>query len=149
MKHESDDDISCNWYAPYSHQNIGTGTRWLGNKRTSGDLLHIDPWSSRQSKILCTGHTRENKRKKSGGWAEMCKCYEMIYADAHVWYEQSVRNSVWVWDSVLSGCASRWGSGLQQASGWESLSREVEKLLSGALKITQRGMVKRRSYGSI
>ena len=37
MEHESDGDINCKWRARYSHQRIGTETRGLGNKRTSGD----------------------------------------------------------------------------------------------------------------
>ena len=37
MEHESDGDINCNWRAGYNHQNIGTGTGGLGNKRTSED----------------------------------------------------------------------------------------------------------------
>ena len=52
-------------------------------------MLYIDPWPSRQSEILCTGHTSENKRKQSRDWTEMCGCYEMIYADSYARYEQS------------------------------------------------------------
>ena len=37
MEHESDGDTYSNWYARYSHQTIGTGTRGLKIKRTSGD----------------------------------------------------------------------------------------------------------------
>ena len=47
-------------------------------------MLHIDPWSSRQSESLCTGRTSENKRKHSRGWTEMCGSYERIYADGHM-----------------------------------------------------------------
>ena len=46
-------------------------------------VLHTDPWLSRQSEILCTGWTSENKRKLFGGWTEMCRCFQMIYVDAH------------------------------------------------------------------
>ena len=37
MKHESDDNTSCNWCPWYSHQRICTRSGGLGNKRTSGD----------------------------------------------------------------------------------------------------------------
>ena len=46
-------------------------------------LLHTDLWPSRQSGILCTEHTSENKPKKSRDVAEMSRCHEMIYVDAH------------------------------------------------------------------
>ena len=36
VEHESDGDITCNWFSWYSHQNIGTRTGRLGNKRTNG-----------------------------------------------------------------------------------------------------------------
>ena len=39
MIHETDGDTNCNWRAWYSHQMISSGTRGLGNKRTSGDHL--------------------------------------------------------------------------------------------------------------
>ena len=37
MKHESDDDTNCNWFARFSHQRNGKGTGGLGNISTSGD----------------------------------------------------------------------------------------------------------------
>ena len=37
MEHKSDCDTNCNYCYWYSHQRIGTRTRGLGNKRTSGD----------------------------------------------------------------------------------------------------------------
>ena len=37
MEYESDGDTQCNWCSWYSHQNIGTVTGGLGNKRMSGD----------------------------------------------------------------------------------------------------------------
>ena len=37
MEHESDGDTNYYWRARYSHQQIGTGTIGVGNKRTSGD----------------------------------------------------------------------------------------------------------------
>ena len=37
MKHKSDGDTNCNWYARYSHQRISTRTGGYGNKRTSRD----------------------------------------------------------------------------------------------------------------
>ena len=40
MEHESDGDNNNNWRTQYSHQRIGTGTRGLGNKRTSGYHLN-------------------------------------------------------------------------------------------------------------
>ena len=46
-------------------------------------LLYIDPWLSRQSEILCTERTSENKRKQSRGWKEMYECYEIIYTDGY------------------------------------------------------------------
>ena len=51
-------------------------------------MLHIHPWPSCQSEILCTVRTSENKRKQSHGWTEMCECYGLIYADIHVRYGQ-------------------------------------------------------------
>ena len=38
MEYEGDDDANCNWRARYSHQKFGTGTRGLGNKRTTALL---------------------------------------------------------------------------------------------------------------
>ncbi len=37
MEQESDGDSNCDWCAKYSHQNTGTETGGLENKRTSGD----------------------------------------------------------------------------------------------------------------
>ena len=37
MENESDGDTNCNLCSRYSHQNIGTGTGGLGNKRTNRD----------------------------------------------------------------------------------------------------------------
>ena len=34
---ESDGDTNCNWCTWYNHQNIGTGTGGLGNKKTFRD----------------------------------------------------------------------------------------------------------------
>ena len=42
MEHESYGYTNCNWCSWYGHQMIGTGTRGLGNKRTSGD--HQNYW---------------------------------------------------------------------------------------------------------
>ena len=75
--------------------------------------MHIDLWPSCQSEILCTRCTCENKRKQSRGWAEICRCYEMIYTDAHLRYGQLEHVS---WGSlslqqkkaVSHGCASVW-----------------------------------------
>ena len=36
MKHESNGDTNCNWYAEYSYQRIDNGTGGIGNKRTNG-----------------------------------------------------------------------------------------------------------------
>ena len=49
-------------------------------------ILHTDFWLSRQSEILRTRRTCENKRKQSRGWTEMYGCYEKKYANAHVIY---------------------------------------------------------------
>ena len=37
MRHKSDGDTNCNWWAWYSHQKINNGTGGFGNKRASGD----------------------------------------------------------------------------------------------------------------
>ena len=37
VEHESDGFTKCNWCSLYRHQRIGTKTRGLGHKRTSGD----------------------------------------------------------------------------------------------------------------
>ena len=37
MENEIDGDTNCDWCTRYSQQKIGTGTRRLGNDRTSGD----------------------------------------------------------------------------------------------------------------
>ena len=37
MKHESDGDTNCNWWTWNNPQNIGKGTEWLRNQRTSKD----------------------------------------------------------------------------------------------------------------
>ena len=52
-------------------------------------------WPSRQSEILSTRRTYENKQNQSRGWTEMCGCYEIIYADTHVRYKRSESQS-WV-----------------------------------------------------
>ena len=49
-----------------------------------GFVLHTDLWPSRQSEILWTRRTCENKQNQSRGWMEICGCYEMKYADAYV-----------------------------------------------------------------
>ena len=85
-------------------------------------MLHVDPWLSRLLRDLCTGRTCVNKQKQSHGWMEMYRCCEMINADAH-------------WD-VVSLAADR--------ESQSALSTRRCK----ALKITQRGMVK-RSHRSI
>ena len=121
-------------------------------------VLHFDPWPSCESNILCTGRTCENKRKQSGGWMKICGCYERIYADTHVRCGESLSWSLslqpeeirFVTEAPASDWAPRWGSGLQWTSSWEPRYLEEEEVLSGALKITQHGMVKsRRSYGSM
>ena len=74
-------------------------------------MLHIDPWPSHQLEILCTSHTCENKWKQSSGWTEICGCYEMIYADAHMRYMESVLSQCQLAarrDSVSHGSASEW-----------------------------------------
>ena len=40
MDRKSDSDTNCNWYVWYSHQILGTWSRELGNKRTSGNHLN-------------------------------------------------------------------------------------------------------------
>ena len=37
MGHESDGDTNCKWCTRYKHQKIGTGTRKLRDKKTSGN----------------------------------------------------------------------------------------------------------------
>ena len=37
LEHEIDGESNCNWCTWYNHLRIGTGTRGLGNKRTSGN----------------------------------------------------------------------------------------------------------------
>ena len=84
----------------------------------------------------------------------MCEGYEMIY-EMPTW--DTGRVSVWVLESQLaarrdsgvSGWGPRWSSvplrSSQRASGWVPLGLEAEKVLRVTLKITQRGMIKRRN----
>ena len=104
-------------------------------------VLHIDPW---QSRFLSTEHIRVNKRKQSHGLTEMWGHYEMIYADAHVWYSQFWFSYNLRPEETLSrrapvnGLAPCWGSvpksDPQWASDWILPSREAKVVLSGALK---------------
>ena len=81
----------------------------------------------------------------------MCGCYEMLYTDAHMRYAVSILGQ--------SQLATRrnlvnHGEFLAETVAHSRLpvedpNQEVEEVLSGALKITQCGIVKRRSYGSI
>ena len=126
-------------------------------------LLHIEPWPSHQSEILCTGWTCENKWKQSCGWTEMYGCYEMIYTDAHVRYRQTVWSQ-----SKPAARRDPVSQGERQEVAWRPaggirptelptadlrlsiLGREAEKVLNGALKITHRCMAKRRrGYRSV
>ena len=61
-------------------------------------------------------------------WNDTCRCLRE---------SRSLLESVW----VLSQCQLA-------VTGWDPV-REAEKVLREVLKITQRGMVKRRSYGSV
>ena len=125
-------------------------------------MLHIERWSCSQLEILYTGHPCVSKRKQSRGLTDMCMRYKMIHADVHVRCCLSLESVPASGQKRFgqsrkapsSGWASRWSSipqsDPQRASGWVSPSCETEEVLSGASKITQRGMVKRRrSYGSI
>ena len=71
-------------------------------------------------------------------------------ADAHVRYRQWDLSLESVKGAPVSGWEPCWGSSPLQTFGWVALGREAEEVLSGALKITQHGMIKRRrSYGSM
>ena len=111
-------------------------------------MWHIDPWPSRHSEILYTGRICEKKRKKSRGWMETCGCYEMIYTDAHVRYRQC-KCEFWV---SLSFQSRELGTPLETRAHSgppvECPQLRSKRRAKWALKITQRGMVKRRSYGS-
>ena len=77
-------------------------------------MLHIDSGPNRQSEILCTGRTCENKWKQSRSLKEMwvCVCYEMIYADVHMRYMESqswVSLSLWPEEiRSITESASEW-----------------------------------------
>ena len=91
-------------------------------------LLHIGYWSL----ILFTGRTNENNQKQSRGWTEMYRYYEMIYADAHVRYEQfSVSLSLELVTGVpANGWVPRWGqgftAGLRLSTHWPKSRRNVK-----------------------
>ena len=58
MEPESDGDTKCNWCTWHCHQRIGTGTRGLANKKTSGDHPNYCPisWGCRICWLhLCRG----------------------------------------------------------------------------------------------
>ena len=121
-------------------------------------VLHIDPWQSHQSEILCIGCTCENKQKHSHGWMKMCRCYEMIYAETLMRYKNlslGVSACSWKrysqsWGRPASGWAPHWSLGPTadlQLSTPQPRSRKSAKRVT--LKIIWHVMVKRRSYGSI
>ena len=97
--------------------------------------IDIDPWPSRQSEILCTGRTSENKWKQSCGWTEICGCYKMIYADAHVRYEQfNLEVSIRLQWSVETVDREPWTPGVSWRPKGDSLSPSRRKRRCKALK---------------
>ena len=119
-------------------------------------VLHIDPWPSHKSEIHCTGGTCENKRKKLRD-ERKCVGVKKLYMQMSTWDTSSLWDWVLTQFAVIGAPASSWAphwgsvpqSGPLKASGWVLPGQEAEDVLSGILKITQRGMVKRRCYGSI
>ena len=87
----------------------------------------------------------------------MCGCYESIYVDAQVRYGEPQSWSLSLQPeeirSVTESARERLGTSLEQgptagvrlSTPWPRIGRSAK----WALKITQRGMIKRRSYGSI
>ena len=63
----------CSSYLSFS-QGISLKFKWCSHTIVLIRLLHINPWPSRQSEILCIERKCENKRKQSRGWTEMCGC---------------------------------------------------------------------------
>ena len=117
------------------------------------------PLMSRQSEILCTGHTCDNKPKQSHGWTEMCGimkwCMQMPMWDTRTECESGVSLSlrpkeIWSRRATARGCVSHWSQGLTADLQLNTPpSREAKEVLSRTLKKTLHGMVKRRSYGSM
>ena len=94
-------------------------------------VLHIDPWPSRLSEILCAGRTCENKQKQSHGWTEIYGCYEMIYAGAHVRYRK--------WSLSLESVSS-----LRREENGQWLERSTQRSRVG-LQLSIPWLRKRRS----
>ena len=76
-------------------------------------------------------------RKSWSLWNDICRCC------------MRVRISWSLWEQIAVTESARWAHRLSAASDWVAPGWEAEKVVSGVLKITQCGMVKRRSYGSI
>ena len=88
-------------------------------------LLYADSWPSRQSEILGTGRTCENKRKHSCSGTEAYGCDEMMHAYAFFRY-----GSMWVGLSLqLLEC--QWVSRriARAASHWASYSKPLVEYL--------------------
>ena len=117
-------------------------------------------WLSRQSEILCTGCTSENKWELSHGWKETCGCYEMIQAVSVLSQSQLAARR----DLVSHRSSSKWLDtplghhlteqptvGLQLSTATRLRSRRAKWKSRRAedLRVLQCGMIKRRIYGSV
>ena len=71
-------------------------------------------------------------KKQSGGWMEICGCYEMIYADSHVRY---VESQSWSLSRQPEEIRSDDRSSIIQVCLWLSTSRLRSRSANGALKI--------------
>ena len=114
-------------------------------------MLHTDSWPSRQSE---TSLNRMHLCKYSEAVTWLLGNhgrYDMIYADVHVRVSVSVSHeSVRACIGVELGDTEPYPQRAKRSLGEERLSTSRLKRRRKALKITQRGMVKRRrSYGSI
>ena len=95
-------------------------------------MLYIDPWSSRQ-------FTYVNKRRKKRDQVRVMKEYRQLQAAVEL-----VRTGRPEW-----GLACRLMSVALSDPRLSNPSQDAEELLSGFLKITQRAMVRRRSWVNI
>ena len=79
--------------------------------RPIGIVLHIDPWPSRQSEILCKGRTYENNRTQSRGRTEMWVLWNN-YAQEILWSQSWRLNLLPENIGLVTENASEWQDAL-------------------------------------